>query len=389
MSSQLIDKVIPLSEPEISGNEWKYVKECLDSGWISTAGAFVSRFEKEIAAYVGSPHAVAAVSGTAALHLSLIACGVQPDDEVIVPTLTFVAPVNVVRYCNAYPVFMDCDPGTLCMDVDKVNDFISLECEQKRDGCLYNRSTGRRVKAIMPVHIFGHPVDLDPLINVCSTNNIDVIEDATESLGSTYHGRMTGSIGKVGCFSFNGNKIITTGGGGMVLTCDESLASRVRHLSTQARKDPREYDHDEIGFNYRLTSLQAAVGVAQIERLNQFITIKRRNAALYRELLSGIDEVSILWEKEWAKSNFWLGVLKVPAGDKDPLMQHLLSRNIEVRPVWKLIHTLAMYRDCQVFRIENALKAHSTCVNIPSSVGLTAEDVQTVAKTICSYFHNK
>lgn len=389
MSRQIVHKVIPLSEPEISGHEWKYVRECLDSGWISTAGAFVSRFEKEIAAYVGSPYAVAAVSGTAALHLSLIACGVQPGDEVIVPTLTFVAPVNVVRYCNAYPVFMDCDRDTLCMDVDKVVDFISHECEQKKDGCRYNRGTGRRVKAIIPVHIFGHPVDMDPLIDICSSNHIEIIEDATESLGSTYKGRLTGSMGKAGCLSFNGNKIITTGGGGMVLTCDESFASRVRHLSTQARRESREYDHDEIGFNYRLTSLQAAVGMAQIERLNEFITIKRRNAALYRELLSGIDEVSVLWEKEWAQSNFWLCVLKVPARDKEPLMQDLQSRHIEVRPVWKLIHTLAMYQDCQVFRIENAVQAHSTCVNIPSSVGLTAEDVQIVAKAISSYFHNK
>jgi perosamine synthetase len=386
MSETAVKNIIALSEPEISGNEWKYIKECLDTGWVSSAGSYVSRFEDMVADYVGAKHAVAAVNGTSALHISLLTCNVKPDDEVIVPTLTFIAPVNTVRYCNAVPVFMDCEPETLCIDVQKTSDFISRKCEQRRDGYTYNKETGRRVKAVIPVHIFGHPVDMDPLLEVCKRNNIDIIEDATESLGSEYKGVRTGSFGRIGCFSFNGNKIITTGGGGMIVTSDDGIAKRARHLTTQAKKDPFEYDHDEIGYNYRLTNIQAAMGVAQMERIDEFVEAKRKNASIYRELLSDINDICFLWERSWAKSNFWFYTIKAPKGHRMPLMKHLLSKDIQVRPVWKLIHTLPMYKEHQAYEIQNAIQIYETSLNLPCSVGLKREQIEFVSENIHHYF---
>lgn len=378
---------IPLSEPHISGNEWTYVKECLDTGWVSSVGKYVDKFESIVRDYVGCKHAVAIVNGTSALHISLVACGITAGDEVIVPTLTFIAPVNVVKYCNAHPVFADCHKDTLCMDINKVVDFVEKDCEQRGDGYTYNNITGRRVMAIIPVHIFGHPVDLDPLVELCNEKNIIIIEDATESLGSEYKGRKTGSFGTVGCFSFNGNKIITTGGGGMIVSNDEKLASRIRHLTTQAKKDPFEYDHDEIGYNYRLTNLQAAMGVAQMEKLDKFIEIKRRNSLLYRKLLSDLKpHAEFLWEEPYAKSNFWFYSIKVPKEHKTSLMKYLLSKQIQVRPVWKLIHSLPMYKDCIVYNIENATECYERYINIPCSVNLVREDIEYIVENIRNYF---
>lgn len=384
-----VKEMIPLSEPEISGNEWRYVKDCLDTGWVSSVGAYVDRFERMVADYTGTRFAVAAVNGTAALHVSLIACGVLPGDEVIVPTLTFIAPANAVRYCGAYPVFMDCDPDTLCIDAGKTARFLEVECRSGEDGFTYNKTTGRRIKALMPVHVFGHPSDMKSLIEVCSNKNIDIIEDATESLGSEYGGKKTGSFGKSGCFSFNGNKIITTGGGGMVVTDDEVFAKKVRHLTTQAKTDPVEYDHDAIGYNYRLTNIQAAVGVAQMERLEEFIGIKRKNARLYSELLSKISGADIMWEQPGVRSNFWFYTLRVSSGQKRPLMDFLLSKGIQVRPVWKLMHTLQMYADCQSYFIEKAPEAYECCLNLPCSLNLTNEDVGYVAENIAVFFNKE
>jgi len=376
---------ILLSEPVIQGNEWKYIKDCLDAGWVSSVGSYVDRFEKMVADYISSKYAVAVVNGTSALHTSLIACGVSPNDEVIVPALTFIAPVNTIRYCCAKPVFMDCDSNTLCLNVGKLEEFIECCTMQKDDGYTYNRSTGRRIKAVIPVHIFGHPVDMDDLIKVCKVCNIDIIEDATESIGSEYKGKKTGSFGKAGCFSFNGNKIITTGGGGMIVTDNEVVAKRVRHLTTQAKIDPFEYDHDEIGYNYRLTNIQAAMGVAQMERLEEFINIKRKYAALYRDLFSVIDEIEFLWESPMVRSNFWFYTIRVPKEHKKPLMEYLLSKGIQVRPIWKLIHTLPMYKDCQSYKIDKAIEVYNTCINLPCSVNLKEEEVRFVVESIKEY----
>ena len=378
--------MIPQTVPVISGNEWKYIKECLDTGWVSSVGSFVNRFEKIVADYVGVKHAVAVVNGTSALHVSLIACGVKPEDEVIVPTLTFIAPVNVIKYCRAYPIFMDCVVDTLCLDVQKVVDFLSNECELKQDGHTYNKKTRRRIKALIPVHVFGHPVEMDDLLEICLLHNIHIIEDATESLGSEYKGQRAGSFGRLGCLSFNGNKIVTTGGGGMIVTNDEDLAKRIKHLSTQAKNDPIEYDHDDIGYNYRLTNIQAAMGVAQMERLDEFITIKRKNAFLYKGLLSELNEVKFLWEEVWAKSNFWFYTMKVDSEHKTPLIEYLLTRNIQVRPIWKLIHTLSMYSDFQTYEIDNAVDAYEGCISIPCSVDLKEKDIRYVVENIKNYY---
>ena len=386
--SEKITVTIPLSEPEISGNEWEYVKECLDTGWVSSVGKYVDLFEKEVAVYTGTKYAVATVSGTSALHVSLLACSVQPNDEVIVPTLTFISSVNVISYCNAYPVFMDCDAGSLCIDVQKVTDFLRNECEQRNDGYTYNKSTNRRVKAVIPVHVFGLPTDMDMLLNVCDENNIDIIEDAAESLGSEYKGKMTGSFGKTGCFSFNGNKIITAGGGGMIVTDDEERANKMRHLTTQAKKDAFEYDHDEIGYNYRLNNIRAAMGVAQMERIEEFVHVKRMNAKLYMELLASIKGLGLLEEAEWAKSNYWLITIKVAKKHKKPIMKYLLSKGIQVRSIWKLIHFQPMYSGFQSYKIERAVDAYESCVNLPSSVNLNQAEIEYIANEIRNYYKN-
>ena len=249
-----------------------------------------------------------------------------------------------------------------------------------------NKKTKRRIKAVIPVHMYGCPVDMAPLLEVCKNNNIDIIEDATESIGSEYKGRKTGSFGKIGCFSFNGNKIITTGGGGMIVTKDANIAERIKHLTTQAKIDPIEYDHDEIGYNYRLANIQAALGVAQMERLEEFIDIKRRNALLYKELLSELAEVEFVWEDYSVKSNFWFYAVRVPEKDKGPLMEYLLSRDIQVRPIWKLIHTLPMYKGCQTYYIQEAMKAYNSCINLPCSVNLKEDDLLFVVENIKNYF---
>lgn len=380
--------MIPLSEPSITGNEWKYIKECLDTGWVSSVGSYVNRFEEVLARYAGTKYAVACVNGTAALHASLIVCGIEPGDEVIVPTLTFIAPANTARYCQAYPIFMDSN-DTLCMDVEKLADFLNTSTTQKKDGYTYNKESKRRIKAIIPVHVFGHPVDMEKLITLCKPRNIEIIEDATESLGSQYKGKKTGSFGTVGCFSFNGNKIITTGGGGMIVTNNEKLAARLKHLTTQARTSEFEYDHDGIGYNYRLTNIQAAMGVAQMERLDEFIARKRKNAPLYKTLLCNTPHVQFLWEKPWAKSNFWFYTVRVPKTHQRSLMNYLLSKKIQVRPLWKPIHTLPMYKKFQTYKIKEAQKAYETCINLPCSVTLMKKEIEFITECITRYFKKR
>jgi perosamine synthetase len=392
MTSIISDKklnVIPLSEPEIIGNEWKYIKECLDTGWVSSVGCYVDRFEKMVAEYIGCKHGIAVVNGTSALHLSLLVCDVKSGDEVIVPTLTFVATANVVKYCGADPVFIDCDQETLCLDVEKLKLFLEIECIQKNDGHTYNKASGRRIKAIMAVHIFGHPVEMDELNGLCQRYNIDVIEDATESLGSEYKGQKTGSFGKLACLSFNGNKIITSGGGGMVVTNDGRLAEKVKHLSTQAKNDSIEYDHDEIGYNYRLTNIQAAMGVAQMESLDTFVAVKRKNALRYQHLFSDCNGIELLWERPWVKSNFWFYTIRVSKDRKKPLVDYLISKNVQVRPIWKLIHTLQMYKDCQAFRVESALNIYDTALNLPCSIGIKKKEVEFTVEKIKSFFSSR
>ena len=367
---------VPLCEPAIHGNEWNYVRECLDTGWVSSVGAYVDRFERCVAEAVGARYAVATVNGTSALHTALLVTGVERDDEVVIPSLSFIAPANAIRYAGAWPLFMDNEPVYRQLDPGPAIDFLMRACV-RRDYALYNRATGRRVRAILPVHILGHPVDLDPLLDVARWFDLPVIEDATESLGATYHGRAVGHLGTIACFSFNGNKLITTGGGGMIVTDDETLARRARYLTTQAKDDPVEYVHREIGYNYRLTNIQAAMGVAQMEQLPEFLASKRRIAACYGEALADVPGLEPMREAPWAGSASWLytvGIEETEFGtDARGLMRALAARHIQTRPLWQPLHQSPAHAASPALPCPNAEAAYRNSISLPSSVGLTPE----------------
>lgn len=376
---------IPLSVPEIRGNEWKYVKECLDTGWVSSGGSFVERFERDAAGYVGTKHAVACVNGTSALHIALLVAGVLPDDEVVVSSLTFIAPVNAVRYARAWPVFMDSEPAYWQMDVGKAADFLEKECLWK-DGELRNKVTRRRVAAILPVHVLGHPVDMDPLIALCEKFRLALIEDATESLGAKYKRRPTGAVGDIGVLSFNGNKVITTGGGGMLVTNNETLASKARYLTTQAKDDPVEYVHNEIGYNYRLTNVQAAMGCAQMEMLTEYIVTKRRTAAAYDAALSEVAGLTLPRQAAWAESNWWLYTVLVDHArygeDSRGLLRRLAAAKIQTRPLWQPCHLSPAHLGCQAYHCDVAERLNREALSLPSSVGLRPDEQQRVINAI-------
>jgi perosamine synthetase len=378
---------IPLCVPEIRGNEWKYIKECLDTNWVSSVGPFVDRFERELAAYVGTKYAISTVNGTAALHIALLVTGVQPEDEVLVSTLTFISPANAIRYVGAWPVFIDAEPTYWQMDPQKVVDFLEKEC-QWRDGSLHNKTTGRRVKAIIPVHILGHPCDMDPILEIAHKYQLPVIEDATESLGAKYKGRMVGHLGDIACFSFNGNKIITTGGGGMIVTDNEAWAERAKYLTTQAKDDPLEYVHNEVGYNYRLTNIQAAMGVAQLEQLDAYIEAKCDHARRYTQLLHDVPGIRVPMESPWAFSIYWLYTILVNeleyGIDSRQLMRKLRDAGIQSRPFWHPIHSLPPYVDCQVSKVEVADDLYAKGLSIPSSGGITDEQIIKVTRRLCS-----
>ncbi len=377
--------MIPLAVPVIEGNEWKYTKECLDTGWVSSVGKFVDTFEESLASYVGAQYAVACVNGTAALHISLLVAGVKPEEEVLVPALTFVAPVNTIRYVGAWPVFMDVDRKTFQLDVQKVIEFITQECREK-NGRLVNKKTQRFVSAILPVHILGHVVDMDPLMEIAKRFNLVIIEDATEGLGAMYKNRFVGSIGSIGCFSFNGNKIITTGGGGMIVTNNKEWAQKAKYLTTQAKDDPIEYIHNEIGYNYRLTNVQAAMGVAQMERLSEFVDAKRAIAQRYQEGLSGVAGITLPQEAPNTQATFWLYTMLV---DKDTfglssreLMAVLGEAGIQSRPLWHPIHSLEPFKDSMAYNIQVANDLYDRALSIPCSANLTIEDQNKVIEVI-------
>ena len=369
---------IPLMVPEIRGNEWRYIKECLDTNWVSSAGPFVDRFESEIASRVGARFAIATVNGTAALQVALLVAGVKPDDEVLVSTLTFIAPVNAIRYVGAWPVFVDAEADHWQMDPLGVVDFLEQRCSW-RDGALYNRHTGRRVAAIIPVHILGHPVDLDPIITIARKYGLKVIEDATECLGATYKGRGTGSIGDVACFSFNGNKIITTGGGGMLVTSNEEWARKARYLTTQAKDDPVEYIHKEIGYNFRLTNMQAAMGCAQLEQLDAFVTTKREIADRYAVALRDIPGIVPMRQASWAKSTYWMYTVLIKEKEfginSRDLLQALGQQEIQSRPLWQPIHQSAAHATSRIGALPVSEQLYKEALSLPCSVGLS-EDAQ-------------
>ena len=386
-TSVLEKELIPLSVPTIRGNEWKYVKECLDTGWVSSVGPFVEQFENKVANFVNAGFGVATVNGTAALHIALQVAGVQPDDEVLVSTLTFIAPVNAIRYMNAFPIFIDAEPKYWQMDPEKVRHFLEKECQWK-DHSLYNRKTGRRVKAILPVHILGHPVDFDPIQDLATRYELPIIEDATESLGASYRSKMVGNLGQIACFSFNGNKIITTGGGGMIVTNNEQWARRAKHLTTQAKDDPLEYVHSEIGYNYRLTNLLAAMGCAQMEQLPEFIDTKRRVAAIYSNALKNVPGITPMSQAPWADSTFWLYTILIDRQkfgiDSRMLLRKLDRSNIQTRPLWQPTHRSKAFADCGSFDCPVADQLNADALSLPSSVGITDEDIQSVIEVLTS-----
>ena len=354
---------IPLSAPSFNGNEWKYVKECIDTEWVSSAGKYVDIFETNISTYTKSKFAIACVNGTSALHISLKLAGVSPGDEVIVPTLTFIAPINAVNYCRASPVFIDAD-SYYNIDSEKTINFIKEQTIFK-NGFSYNKKTFAKVSAIIPVHVWGNAVWLDELCDLCQERNISIVEDSSESLGTVFidgsnKNKHTGTIGKIGCISFNGNKIITTGGGGIILTNDSDIAEKAKYLTTQAKDDPIRYHHDEVGYNYRLNNIQSALGVAQLEQLPNILKRKKEIFKQYSENIKRVEGVSLAPLPNYAKNNHWLNIIQID--DKifgkriDSLIKHLDKFKIQSRPVWRLNHKQKPYKNFQTYKIEKSTK---------------------------------
>lgn len=364
---------IPLHEPSFGGKEWDYVKECIDTGWVSSVGKFVDRFEQQLAEYTGAKRAIAVVNGTAALHVCLKLAGVEQGDEVLVPALTFIATANAVSYCGAIPHFVDSNESTLGIDPHKLWLYLSEIAEIRPEGC-FNKKTGRRIKAVVPVHIFGHPVDLDPLVEVCYRHKLELVEDAAESLGSFYKGRHTGNWGKVSALSFNGNKVITTGGGGAILTNDEELGNLAKHLTTTARVPHKwSFIHDQIGFNFRLPNINAALGCAQLEQLPSFIKNKRDLAERYAEAFIGMQGIRFVREPSFCQSNYWLNTIILDeeiSSIRDEILELTNSAGLMTRPAWTLMHCLPMFTECPRMELTVAESLARRLINIPSSANL-------------------
>jgi perosamine synthetase len=369
------EEVIPLHEPCFKGREWEYVKECLDTGWVSSVGKYVDLFEEKLAEFTGVKKAVAVVNGTAALHIALKLVGVAPGDEVLIPALTFVATANAVTYCNAVPHFVDSELRTLGLDPYKLDDYLKDIAECK-GGETFNKFTGRRIKAVVPMHTFGHPVDMDPLMEVAEKHHLEVVEDAAEALGSYYKGHHAGNWGKVSALSFNGNKIITTGGGGAILTNDEKLGKLAKHLTTTAKLPHKwAYFHDMVGYNYRMPNINAALGCAQLEQLPSFIEQKRQLANRYKEAFEQVQGITFFQEPDFAKSNYWLNVLLLEpeyVHFRDRLLDLTHKEGILTRPPWELMPKLPMYKDCPKMDLEVAGSISNRLINVPSGVQMGA-----------------
>lgn len=383
-------RFVPLSIPNFNGNEKKYVDDALEQGWVSTGGAYITRLEQQLAEFLKVDKAAACQSGTSGLHLALVECGVQPGDMVIVPTLTFIAAVNPVRYQFAEPVFMDCDES-LCLDPEKLAEFCEKECRLEAQQLVHKKS-GRVVKAVIVVHVFGNVADMEAIMSIAGEYHLKVVEDATEALGSHYTagklaGRYAGTIGDFGVYSFNGNKIITTGGGGAVTARCADEVEHLKYLSTQAKDDPQFYIHNEIGYNYRMTNLQAALGVAQMEELQQFIETKHRNYILYKERFQDASFGTLLPFREGTCSNQWFYSLqlredRLQGKDMRDIIGALQERGVQTRAIWGLIHEQKPYRQNIAYKIEKAPCYSATVLNIPSSTQLTEEDICYAAEQI-------
>lgn len=365
------EEFIPLHAPLFEGDELANVSECITTGWISSVGKFVDQFEVDLAAFCGTERAVAVSNGTSALHICLLLAGVEPDDEVLIPSLTFVATGNAVKYCHATPHFVDVEESTLGIDPDKLADYLEQIAIRDDRGCV-NRKTGRRISALVPMHAFGHPVRLEELVRVAEEWGIPLVEDAAESLGSYYKGVHTGGHGLMSAVSFNGNKIITTGGGGAILTNDNELADRAKHITTTAKKPHKwAFEHDEVGYNYRMPNLNAALGVAQLKELPGFLARKRKLAERYQVAFEGVDELRFLVEPENCRSNYWLNTLQIQAeGQLENVLETTNTAGLMTRPVWNPLHTLSIYPGAPAGNLDVTESLAKQLVNVPSSVEL-------------------
>lgn len=384
------DEFIALSVPNLKGNELKYVTDAVETEWVSTAGPYVSDFEKAIAEYVKAPAAVSTQNGTSALHVSLLLCGVTREDAVLVPTLTFIAAVNPTKYIGAEPIFMDCD-DSLCMDPVKLKKFCETECDFT-DGKLIDKKTGRRVKAMVVVHVFGNMADMEAILPIAEKYNIRVVEDATEALGTyytegKYAGKYAGTMGDFGCYSFNGNKIITTGGGGMIVAKNPEELAHAKHLTTQAKADQANFIHDEIGFNYRMTNLQAALGLAQLEQLEVFIKTKEANYHHYKDAIDKMDGLHVQNFRQGIRSNYWFYsvVFENDETGRDRLIEELKENHIQSRPIWGLISDQLPYEGSRTYELEKAPWYWKRVVNVPCSTNLTSEGVDKVLDVIKNF----
>jgi len=364
---------VPLHEPCFAGREWDYLKDCLDSGYVSSVGRYVEKFEEELVRFTGANYAAAVVNGTSALQICLKLAGVRAGDEVLIPALTFVATANAVCYCGAVPHLADSETDSLGIDGEKLAGYLK-KTTRLRDGVCWNKQTGRPIRALVAMHTFGHPVQLDLLLQVCRQYGLELVEDAAESLGSYYKNLHTGNFGKLSALSFNGNKIVTTGGGGAVLTNDEALYREAKHLTTTAKLPHRwAFLHDEVGYNYRMPNLNAALGCAQMEQIEKFLSLKRALAEEYRNAFAGIAGVCFFTEPSYAKSNYWLNTLILSEENsslRDPILEDTNNSGIQTRPVWTLMSRLPMFRDCPRMDLSTAESLERRVINLPSSACL-------------------
>ena len=367
------EETVPLHAPLFIGNEKKYLEECIDTTFVSSVGKFVDRFEVDMATYTGAKKAVVCVSGTNALHMAMMLAGVERDDEVLTQALTFIATCNAISYIGAHPVFIDVDMETLGLSPKSVKDWLIKNAEV-RNGACYNKHSGRRVKACVPMHTFGHPVKIDELVAVCEEWHLELVEDAAESIGSLYKGRHTGTFGKVGAISFNGNKTITTGGGGMLLFQDEELGKLAKHLTTQAKVPHRwAFVHDHIGYNYRMPNINAALGCAQLENIDRYVADKRETAAIYADFFKNIPDITFFTEPEDCRSNYWLNVVMLKdKSAQQEFLEYTNDHGVMTRPVWELMNRLEMFKHCETDGLKNTEWLADRIVNIPSSVRLKA-----------------
>ena len=377
--------MIPLSLPNLDGKEWEYVKQCLDTGWISTAGSFVDRFEVEFAQYLEVGGAVSVVNGTAALHIALQLLGVESNDLVIMPNVTFVASANAISYIGASPLLMDIDQYSWQMDLDLLENFLTTDCKLDSSNILVHEETGRKISALMIVHVQGNICDMDRLLAICNEYKLPVLEDAAEALGAEYKGQFAGTLGDIGCFSFNGNKIMSTGGGGMIVSQNSEHLKRAKHLTTTAKRDSLTYFHDEVGYNYRLVNVLAALGVAQLEQLDSFIESKIKTARYYRDNLKGIGDIGFQLAQDGVKSNEWL--FTITSSSMQELLDYLNVNGVMSRPFWIPMNQLPMYSNNLYINDRDVSESvHSTALSIPCSTNISESDLEKIVSTIKSFF---